>query len=110
MGAVLDGYTRDTPMVLEQDFPVFCAGTWAQDSSVRTYVFDYRCDIEIGQVTIHDGDLIFGDVDGVLVIPRAVSDEVIERALEKAATEKTMRRAIEGGMLVTEAFERFGVL
>lgn len=110
VGAVLDGYTRDTPMVLEQDFPVFCTGTWAQDSSVRTYVFDYRCDIEIGQVTIHDGDLIFGDVDGVLVIPRAVADEVIERALEKAATEKTMRRAIEGGMLVTEAFERFGVL
>ena len=110
VGAVLDGYTRDTPMVLEQDFPVFCTGTWAQDSSIRTYVFDYRCDIEIGQVTIHDGDLIFGDVDGVLVIPRAIAGEVIERALEKAATEKTMRKAIEGGMLVTEAFEKFGVL
>lgn len=110
VGAVLDGYTRDTPMVLEQDFPVFCTGTWAQDSSIRTYVFDYRCDIEIGQVTIHDGDLIFGDVDGVLVIPRAIAGEVVERALEKAATEKTMRRAIEGGMLVTEAFEKFGVL
>ena len=110
VGAVLDGYTRDTPMVLEQDFPVFCTGTWAQDSSIRTYVFDYRCDIEIGQVTVHDGDLIFGDVDGVLVIPRAIAGEVVERALEKAATEKTMRRAIEGGMLVTEAFEKFGVL
>ena len=107
---MLDGYTRDTPMVLEQDFPVFCTGTWAQDSSIRTYVFDYRCDIEIGQVTIHDGDLIFGDVDGVLVIPRAIAGEVVERALEKAATEKTMRRAIEDGMLVTEAFEKFGVL
>ena len=110
VGAVLDGYSRDTPMVLEQDFPVFCTGTWAQDSSIRTYVFDYRCDIEIGQVTVHDGDVIFGDVDGVLVIPRAIAPEVIERALEKAATEKTMRRAIENGMLVTEAFERFGVL
>ena len=110
VGAVLDGYSRDTPMVLEQDFPVFCTGTWAQDSSIRTYVFDYRCNIEIGQVTVHDGDVIFGDVDGVLVIPRAIAPEVIERALEKAATEKTMRRAIENGMLVTEAFERFGVL
>ena len=110
VGAVLDGYSRDTPMVLEQDFPVFCAGTWAQDSSVRTYVFDYRCDIEIGQVTVHDGDLIFGDVDGVLVIPRDIAEEVIGRALEKAATEKTMRKVIEGGMLVTEAFEKFGVL
>ncbi len=109
-GAVLDGYTRDTAMVLEQDFPVFCSGTWAQDSSIRTYVFDYRCDIEIGQVTVHDGDIVFGDVDGVLIIPRGVAEEVIEKALAKASAEKTMRRAIEGGMPVTDAFARFGVL
>lgn len=110
VGAVVDGYTRDTPMVLEQNFPVFCSGTWAQDSSIRTYVFDYRCDIQIGQVTIHDGDIVFGDVDGVLIIPREIAGEVIEKALEKAATEKTMRKAIEDGMLVTDAFAKFGVL
>ena len=110
VGAVLDGYTRDTPQVLEQNFPVFCSGTWAQDSSIRTYVFDFRCDIEIGQVTIHDGDIVFGDVDGVLIIPRAIAPEVIEKALIKAGTEKTMRKAIEDGMPVTEAFARFGVL
>ena len=109
-GAVLDGYTRDTAMVLEQDFPVFCSGTWAQDSSIRTYVFDYRCDIEIGQVTIRDGDIVFGDVDGVLIIPREIAEEVIKKALVKASTEKTMRRAIENGMPVTDAFEKFGVL
>ena len=110
VGAVVDGFARDTPMVLEQNFPVFCSGTWAQDSSVRTYVFDYRCDIEIGQVTIHDGDLVFGDVDGVLIIPNDVAEEVIEKALQKAATEKTMRKAVEQGMLVTDAFNKFGVL
>ena len=110
VGAVLDGYTRDTPQVLEQNFSVFCSGTWAQDSSVRTYVFDYRCDIEIGQVTVHDGDIVFGDVDGVLIIPKEIMHDVIERALEKASTEKTMRKAVEGGMPVTEAFAKFGVL
>ena len=110
VGAVLDGYTRDTPQVLEQNFPVFCTGTWAQDSSVRTYVFDYRCDIEIGQVTVHNGDIVFGDVDGVLVIPREIMEEVINLALIKASKEKTMRKAVEGGMLVTEAFAKFGVL
>ena len=110
VGAILDGYIRDTPKVLEQNFPVFCSGTWAQDSSIRTYVFDWRCPIEIGQVTIRDGDLIFGDIDGVLVIPQDIAQEVIARALEKAATEKTMRKAVEGGMLVTEAFRKFGVL
>ena len=92
-GAVLDGYSRDTPQVLEQNFPVFCSGVWAQDSSVRTYVFDFRCDIEIGQVTVHNGDVVFGDVDGVLIIPRSVAEEVIEKALEKASKEKTATKS-----------------
>lgn len=110
VGAVIDGPTRDTPQVLEQNFPVFCTGCWAQDSSLRTYVCDFRCPIEIGQVTIHDGDLMFGDVDGVLVVPRAIVEEVIEKALEKAAGEKLVRKAIEGGMSATEAFAHFGIL
>lgn len=109
-GAVLNGWHRDTPQVLEQNWPVFSCGCYAQDSSVRTQVVDYRCDIEIGQVTIHDGDLIFGDVDGVLVIPKEVADEVLERSLQKAAGEKRVRKAIEGGMSATEAFAKFGIL
>ena len=87
-----------------------CTGCWAQDSSLRTYVFDVRCPIEIGQVTIHDGDLMFGDVDGVLVVPRAIVEEVIEKALDKAAGEKLVRKAIEGGMSATDAFAKFGIL
>ena len=110
VGAVIDGPTRDTPQVLEQNFPVFCTGCWAQDSSLRTYVCDFRCPIEIGQVTIHDGDLIFGDVDGVLVVPRGIVDVVIEKALEKAAGEKLVRKAIENGMSATDAFAHFGIL
>ena len=109
-GAVLNGYHRDTPQVLEQNWPVFSKGCWAQDSSVRTQVVDFRCTIEIGQVTIHPGDLIFGDVDGVLVIPAAVADEVLEKALEKASGEKKVRAAIESGMSATEAFRVFGIL
>ena len=110
VGAVIDGPTRDTPQVLEQNFPVFCTGCWAQDSSLRTCVFDFRCPIEIGQVTIHDGDLMFGDVDGVLVIPRGIVEDVIEKALDKAAGEKLVRKAIENGMSATEAFAHFGIL
>lgn len=110
VGAVVDGYHRDTPQVLSQNWPVFSKGCWAQDSSLRTYVVDYRCPIEIGQVTIHDGDIIFGDIDGVLIIPKQIAQEVIERALEKAAGEKLVRKAIEGGMSATEAFAKFGIL
>lgn len=109
-GAVVDGYTRDTPQVLGLNWPVFARACWAQDSSIRTYVSDYRCTIQIGQVTIHDGDLVFGDIDGVLIIPREIHEEVLEKALEKATGEKLVRKAIEEGMTATEAFARFGIL
>lgn len=110
VGAVVNGWHRDTPQVLEQNWPVFSCGCYAQDSSVRTQVVDFRCDIEIGQVTIHDGDLVFGDVDGVLIIPKEIAEEVLEKSLEKAAGEKVVRKAIEGGMSATAAFEKFGIL
>lgn len=109
-GAVLDGYTRDTPQVLQQNFPVFARGRWAQDSSIRTNVVDFRCRIEIGQVVIDNGDIVFGDMDGVLIIPRKAEVECIERALEKANGEKVVRNAIEAGMSATEVFQKFGIL
>jgi regulator of RNase E activity RraA len=109
-GAVINGYHRDTPKVLEQNWPVFSRGRFAQDSSVRTQVLDYRCPIEIGGVWVEPGDLVFGDLDGVLVVPRKVEKEVLERALTKARGEKTVRAAIEGGMSSTDAFKKFGIL
>ncbi|MFD1789729.1 RraA family protein [Sphingomonas floccifaciens] len=109
-GAVIDGFHRDTPQVLEQDWPVFSRGRFAQDSGVRTKVVDYRCRIEVGPVTVMPGDLVFGDLDGVLVIPRAHENEVVERALEKARGEKLVRKEIEGGMSSTAAFAKYGIL
>lgn len=109
-GAVVDGWHRDTPQVLEQEWPVFSMGSYAQDSSVRTQVIDFRCPIEIGQVRIASGDLIFGDQDGVLVIPKEAAAEVTARALEKAGKEKELRKAVESGMKVTDAFKIYGVL
>jgi regulator of RNase E activity RraA len=110
VGAVIDGYHRDTPKVLEQNWPVFSRGRYAQDSRVRTQVADFRCPIEIGGVWIQPGDLIFGDLDGVVIIPRALEREVLARALEKARAENLVRREIEGGMSSTEAFKKYGVL
>lgn len=109
-GAIVDGYHRDTPQVLEQNWPVFSQGGYAQDSSVRTKVVDFRCQIEIGQVTINDGDYIFGDADGVVVIPQKVAADVIMQALDKAEKEKSLRKAVESGMPVSEAFKIYGVL
>lgn len=109
-GAVINGYHRDTPQVLGQDWPVFSRGRFAQDSAVRTKVIDYRCPIEVGPVTVQPGDLVFGDMDGVVIIPREHEAEVIERALEKARGEKLVRREIEGGMSSTDAFAKYGIL
>ena len=109
-GAVVDGYHRDTPRVLEQDFPVFSRGSYAQDAGVRASVLDFRCRIRIGDVEIEPGDIVFGDIDGVVVIPAAIEIEVVERALAKARTENVVRDAIETGMSSTEAFSTFGVL
>ncbi|WP_085833787.1 RraA family protein [Clostridium merdae] len=109
-GAVVNGWHRDTPQVLEQNWPVFSCGCYAQDSSVRTQVVDFRCPIEIGDVWVNSGDIVFGDMDGVLIIPQKYETEVFEKALEKAAGEKVVRKAIEGGMTATDAFAKFGIL
>jgi regulator of RNase E activity RraA len=110
VGAVINGFHRDTPKVLEQNWPVFSRGRFAQDSSVRTQVADYRCPIEIGQVSVQSGDLVFGDLDGVVIVPKTVEAEVIERALAKARGEKLVRKEIEAGLSSTAAFNKYGIL
>lgn len=109
-GAVINGFYRDTRGVVEQQLPVFSRGRFAQDSSVRTQVVDYNCRIEIGTVVVNPGDLVFGDVDGVVIIPGNIVPQVIEGALQKARGEKRVRNEIEAGMSSTEAFSRFGIL
>lgn len=109
-GAIIDGYHRDTPRVLEQNWPVFSRGRYAQDAGVRSVVVDFRCPIEIGGVSIRPGDLVFGDLDGIVVVPQAVEEEVVIRSLEKARGEKLVRREIEAGSSSTEVFARYGIL
>jgi len=70
--------------VLEQEWPVFSRGRFAQDAGVRSKVVDFRCPVEIGGVFINPGDLVFGDLDGVVVVPQSVEREVVTRAVEKA--------------------------
>ncbi|NDH51140.1 MAG: RraA family protein [Betaproteobacteria bacterium] len=109
-GAVLDGYSRDTPEVLQLGLPVFSYGGYAQDQGPRGKVVDYRVAVEINGVRVEPGDIVFGDLDGVLVIPRRAQEEAIRKALEKASTENRARLAIEGGMSTAQAFKTFGVM
>lgn len=110
VGAVVDGFHRDTTQVLAQSFPVFSRGAWAQDSGPRMAVADFRIPIEIGKTIVRPGDLVFGDIDGVLIVPSESLDEVLDKATEKAKAEKVVRQAIENGMSATQAFKKYGVL
>ena len=109
-GAVLDGYVRDVGEILALGFPVFCRGVYAQDQGPRGKVIDYRTTIEIGGVIISPGDLVYGDDEGVLIIPTSIVDKVVTQALEKVRTENQVASAIKNGMSATEAFSTFGVM
>lgn len=110
VGAVVDGYSRDTKGILEQNFPCFSYGRYAQDQRPRGKVVDLRCTIKIGAVKIQPGDIIFGDLDGVCVIPKQIEKEVIEAAWEKAHCEKRVFEAIKGGMGAQAAWDKFGIM
>jgi regulator of RNase E activity RraA len=71
---------------------------------------DFRLPIEIGHVRVRPGDILFGDMDGVLLVPAEAEDEVFARALEKARGEKLVKRAIEEGSSAVEAFKKFGIM
>jgi regulator of RNase E activity RraA len=109
-GAVLDGYYRDTLEITALQFPCFGYGAFAQDQGPRGKVVDYRVPIEIGGIRINPGDIVFGDVDGVLVIPKEVETEAFSRALEKARGEQKVSKAIKGGMSAAEAWNKFGIM
>lgn len=109
-GAVLNGPVRDTKGILEMNYPVFCSGRYAQDQKGRGRIIDYRVEVEVGQARVEPGDMIVGDIDGVVVVPRRIETEIFSEALEKARTEKTIKIELEQGMLAGEAFKKYGIL
>jgi regulator of RNase E activity RraA len=109
-GAVLNGYVRDTKPILEMGFPTFSFGSYGQDSAPRYKVVDFRVPVEIGAVRVRPGDILFGDIDGVLLVPAEAETEVFTKALEKARGEKLVRKAIEAGSSAVDAFAKFGIM
>ena len=110
VGAVCDGSVRDTHQIVALGFPVFCRGSYGLDQRGRGTVTDYRIPIRVGNATVRPGDLIIGDIDGVLVLPREAEVDVISRSLEKARTESVVRKALMKGMKASDAFAEYGVL
>lgn len=109
-GAIVNGFARDIDGIRAINFPAFSTGFYAQDQGPRGKVMDFHCAIEIAGIKIEPGSLMFGDKEGVLVIPREAEEEAIRLALEKARGEKTVANAIRNGMSACEAFETFGIM
>jgi regulator of RNase E activity RraA len=109
-GAVIAGYVRDVKGILELGFPTFCYGGYGQDQRGRGQVIDYRVPLEIEGVKLNPGDILLGDVDGVVVLPRELEVVVVSRALEQALKEKTARAMLLNGARAQDVFTETGVL
>ncbi len=109
-GAVIDGHVRDVRRIEQMDFPVFATGLRPVDSAGRGLVIAHGVPIVCGGVLVHPGEIIFGDSDGLVVIPRAVEEAAIARAKEKAAGENRAREDLARGDLLRAVYDRYGVL
>lgn len=110
VGAVIDGLTRDTARILAMDFPVFAAGFSPLDSKGRLDGISRGQPIRVGACIVRPGDWVFGDVDGVVVVPAELADAAFARALEKVAGENRVREELARGRSLREVFAEYGIL
>lgn len=110
VGAVTDGLVRDARLVTGMQFPVFHGGFRPLDSKGRSKMVARDVEVVCGGVTVRSGDLVFGDMDGVVVVPQAISEEVIARAVAKIEGENITREELRAGATLGEVFRKYGVL
>jgi len=109
-GCLTDGFVRDVRQIREMKFPVFHGGIAPLDSKGRGKVAQIDVVVRVGGVRVAPGDLVVGDVDGVVVVPQAIEDEVIDQALAKVEGEDRTREELERGVKLAEVFARHRVL
>jgi regulator of RNase E activity RraA len=109
-GCVTDGLVRDVRQIRAMRFPVFHGGIGPLDTRGRARMVERDTEVECAGVVVRSGDIVFGDVDGVVVIPREREHEVIALAVAKVSGENRTRDALRRGELLDEVFRRFGVL
>jgi regulator of RNase E activity RraA len=109
-GVVMDGLTRDVRAIRDMKFPVFAGGIGPLDSKGRGKVMAIDVPVEVAGARVCPGDLVFGDADGVVVVPRAVEDQVVAAALAKVSGENATREALARGEKLADVFKRHGIL
>jgi len=109
-GCVTDGLVRDVRQIRAMQFPVFHGGIGPLDTKGRGRMMARDIPVECGGVHVVSGDIVFGDADGVVVIPKGHADEVVARAQEKVLGEDNTRAELERGRLLAEVFEKYRIL
>ena len=109
-GCLTDGCVRDSNLIREMKFPVYSNGTNPVDTKYRGKMMMADVPGEIAGVDVKKGDLVFGDRDGVLIVPSKILDEVIEKALTKIASENTVREELRAGNTLTDVFAKHKIL
>ena len=109
-GVVLDALSRDSRGIVEMKFPVFATGLSPSDSKGRLDVVAIRSTIPVGGVPVADGDLVVADDDGCVVVPAAIEEEIVGRALEKVSGENLIRDILRKGASIREVFAEHGIL
>ena len=109
-GIVVDGYTRDVAQITAMKFPTFATGISMVDSAGRSIVIEHGCPVNCGDVLVNTGDIVFGDIDGVVVIPKELEKEVIPLALEKVGKENLVRDELLKGAMLRDAYDKYKVL
>ncbi len=109
-GALMDGCVRDIKAIKAMGFPVFHGGIAPLDSKGRGKIMAIDVPIECNGVPVSPGDLIFGDADGVVVIPQRAEDEVLKLAFDKIKGERNTLRDLQRGDKLADVFARYGVL
>jgi 4-hydroxy-4-methyl-2-oxoglutarate aldolase len=109
-GCVCDSQIRDCVRIIEMGYPVYYAGIRPLDSMGRGRVMAYDVPIRCGDVLVRPGELVFADYDGIVVIPREVEKQVLERARDKAGKESLTRQALLEGKTLREVYNTYGVL
>ncbi|HTY95307.1 MAG TPA: hypothetical protein VMC02_15575 [Steroidobacteraceae bacterium] len=106
-GTVIDGINRDVQLCLALGYPVFSRGTWMRTGKDRVQVEGTNVNVTIGEARVCPGDILRGDADGVIVIPRAHEETVLAVAAEIDAAEEHIREATRAGERLDEARRRF---
>jgi 4-hydroxy-4-methyl-2-oxoglutarate aldolase len=109
-GCLTDGLVRDVRRIRELGFPVFHGGIGPLDTKGRAEMMAADEPVEVGGARVAPGDFVFGDVDGVVIVPRAIAPEAIRLALAKIDAEDTTREELLAGNSLRSVFERHGVL